>query len=512
MVRPHHQSLRAPTPGELRDLAATHEMELSDQEVEAFINLIDGTLDTYERIGSIPEPRREQRHTTREPGYRPDTDEDPNNAFVTRCYVKGADDGPLSGYDIGVKDNIAVRGVEMTCGSNVFDGYLPARDATAVRRLLDAGGDIVGKTNMSDMAVSGTGELSATGPVLNPRNSEYLAGGSSSGSAAAVVEGSVDIALSTDQAGSIRVPAAWSGCVGHKPTHGLVPYTGALGMGYTFDHIGPITNSVADAALALDVLAGYDSDDPRQKYVQTHDYANSLTSEPDDITVGVIEEGFVGEQPSLDETVRDACDAFAAQGATVETVSIPWHEEGTLIWRGIVPESIAALHRDEGVGHYVDGFYDTQFLEQFANAKRARANDFPPTYKFLVLLGQYLAEEHHSRFYAKAQNLLDELTDAYDSALADVDVLALPTSPTTAYELGEPLHRSDEIIERAQTGVRTKNSSPFDVTGHPAVSVPCGTDDGLPVGLMFVGEHFDDATVLRAAQAFEQSVDVDLDG
>lgn len=511
MGTPHHKAMRPPTPEELRELATAHHIELDDGEVEAFIDLIDGALDTFERIEAMPEPRHQQEHTTRDPGYRPDSDEDPNNAFVTRCLVEGADDGPLSGYDIGVKDNIAVAGVEMTCGSKVMDGYVPSRDATAVERLLDAGGTVVGKTNMSNMAVSGTGELSASGPVLNPRDSEHLAGGSSSGSAVAVVEGRVDIALSTDQAGSIRVPAAWSGCVGHKPTHGLVPYTGALGMGYTFDHIGPITGTVEDAALALDVLAGSDPGDPRQGHVPTQEYADSLSADADDLTVGVITEGFAGVEPELDEVVRDAVDAFEAQGATVRDVSIPWHEDGTLIWRGIVPESIAALHRDEGVGHFVDGYYDTQFLDQFANAKRARANDFPPTYKFLLLLGQYLMEEQHGRYYAKAQNLLTELTDAYDSALSDVDVLALPTSPITAYEVGEPLERADDIVERAQTGTRTRNSSPFDVTGHPATSVPCGAVDGLPAGLMFVGEHFDDAAALRAAHAFEQTVDVPLE-
>jgi len=474
--------------------------------VTAFRELIAESLGTYERIDELVDERERARHTTRDPGYRPGPDEDPLNAFVTKCRVDGAEDGPLSGYDVGVKDNIAVGGVEMTCGSRVFDGFVPERDATAVTRVLDAGGTVVGKTNMSDMAVSGTGELTATGPVRNPRDREHLSGGSSSGSAAAVVAGDVDVALSTDQAGSIRVPAAWSGCVGHKPTHRLVPYTGAVGMGYNFDHLGPIARSVADCALALDAIAGEDPRDPRQADVRTEEYAAALEDGAEDLTVGLLEEGFSGHEPAVDRTVRGAVEAFEDAGATVEEVSIPWHEDGAVVWRGIVPESIAAITRGDGVGHFVDGAYDTQLLQGFATAKRARADEFPPTYKFLLLLGQYLMDEHYGYYHAKAQNLACELREAYDDALDEVDVLALPTSPITAYEVDESTRGPKELVERAQTGVRTLHSSPFDVTGHPACSVPAGDVDGLPVGLMLVGRHFEDATVLRAGHNFEGAI------
>ncbi len=504
-------NVQPPTEAEIRELAAKHHIDLSEGEVADFEAAIAGLLEGYERLDELPDPKPSVEHHERDPGYRPGPDEDPLNAFVTKCEVQGADDGPLEGYEIGLKDNVSVAGVEMTLGSKLFEGYVPSTDATIVTRLLDAGGTITAKLNMEDMALSGSGELSATGPVLNPRDENHIAGGSSSGSAAAVAAGDVDVAIGGDQGGSIRIPAAWSGIVGHKPTHGLVPYTGIAGLGRSFDHAGPMCSTAEDCARVLDVIAGADGLDPRQGAVPTQEYAGALDPEPDpsELTVGVLEEGFGHEQsdPGVDGTVREALDAFGAAGADVTEVSVPMHLDGLAIWNGIGIEEIAATVDSECVGHYAGGFYDTQFADAFGRARRAQADDYITTLKLTLVAGEYLSEKYRGHYHAKAQNLCRKLAGEYDAALKNVDVLAMPTTPQTAHELDRSISRL-EAIDRALNML--PNTAPYDNTGHPAISVPAGTSDGLPVGLMFVGDPFDDATVLRAGHAFERTVDVEV--
>jgi len=499
-------NVQRPTPDEIREIAREHHMELSDAEVEDFMAAIEGTMPAYERLDELPDPRPRVEYTDRDPGYRPGRGEDPLNAFVTKCRVEGADDGPLAGVEVGLKDNVALAGIDMTLGSKLFDGYVPDTDATIVTRMLDAGATITAKLNMEDMAFSGSGELSATGPVLNPHSEDHIAGGSSSGSAAAVVGGDVDVAIGGDQGGSIRIPASWCGAVGHKPTHSLVPYTGIAGLGRSFDHAGPICTSVEDCARVLDVIAGKDPLDPRQGEVPTEDYTAALGGTPSELSVGVLAEGFGHEESEdgVDDAVHDALAAFEDAGAEVTEVSVPMHLDGPAIWTAVANEATAATVDAEGIGHYGKGFYDTGFADYFGKARRAHADDYLTTVKLTLVLGQYLADEYRGHYYAKGQNLSRELADRYDEALADVDVLAMPTTPQTAHEMREDLTRL-EVIERALDML--PNTCPFDVTGHPAVSVPCGTSGGLPVGLMLVGERFDDATVLRAAEAFERNVD-----
>jgi amidase len=502
-------NVQPPTPDEIRAIAAKHHIDLSDEEVADFAAIIPGVLEGHERLDELVDPRPRVQFTDRDPGYKPGADEDPLNAFVTKCLVEGADEGPLAGYGVGIKDNVAVAGVEMTLGSKLFEGYVPATDATVVTRLLEAGATITGKLNMEDMAFSGSGELSATGPVLNPRDEDHIAGGSSSGSAAAVAAGDVDVALGGDQGGSIRIPASWSGIVGHKPTHSLVPYTGIAGLGRSFDHTGPMCSSVEDCARVLDVIAGKDPLDPRQGAVPTDEYEAALGADPGDVTVGVLAEGFghAESEAAVDETVHDSIQAFESAGADVTEVSVPMHLDGLPIWNAIALEATAATVASEGVGHYGKGFYDTQFADAFGRARRAQADDYVATLKLTLVVGQYLADEYRGHYYAKGQNLSRALAEAYDEALADVDVLAMPTTPQTAHELDPEMSRV-EAIDRALNML--PNTAPFDVTGHPATSVPCGTAEGLPVGLMLVGERFADATVLRAADAFEQRVAPDL--
>jgi amidase len=502
-------NIRPPTEEHVRSIAETYHFDLSEEELAAYRALIEEKLGFCARIDELADRGGSRWRGERDPGRRATPEEDPENAIVTYCRVEGADSGPLAGYEVGIKDNIAVADVEMTSGSRVMAGYRPRDDATVVERLLDAGATITAKTNMSEMAVSGSGELGLGGPVLNPRDPAYLAGGSSSGSAVAVVTGDVDVALGTDQAGSVRTPAAWSGCVGLKPTHGLVPYRGASPLGHSFDHIGPMTGSVADAARVLSVVAGVDPDDPRQRAVDPGDYVGALGESPEGLRIGVLAEGFElgGDEPAVDEAVHAAVDELEALGADAEAVSIPWHRDGIFVWLAVEHEEAAMMWDAESTGYFVDGRYDTDRAQAFAKARRARADEFGPTVKLKCLLGRYLAEQFHGRYHDVGQNLRADLRGAYDDALTDFDALLMPTTPVTAFELEEDLTRA-ELIDRAQGKEgRTRNTMPFNMTGHPAMSVPCGTTDGLPIGMMLVGNQFDEETILRIGHAFERATE-----
>jgi len=509
-------TIRPPTVDDVKRYAATYGLELSDEEAADYTEMIASKTGVFERLEEFDAPQPRIAYTDRDPGYRPGDEEDPHNAILRRCRVRGAEEGPLAGMDVAVKDNIAVAGVELTAGSKAFEGYVPSFDATVVERLLDAGATITSKTNLDELAVSGSGELTATGPILNPFDDEYLAGGSSGGSAVAVVRGDADVALGTDQAGSVRTPAAWSGCVGFKPTYGLLSYTGCLPGGPTYDHVGPMARTVEDCARALAAMAGPDELDHRQPPAQAlpddpHEAVDRLDGGVEDLSVGVLAEGFDLEHSEdvVDRTVRESVEAFADLGGTVEDVSVPWHSDGILVWLGVGTGESAALLRDNGQGYYTQGHYHTQYLRELARIKSANFDEFGPTVTLKVLLGEFLHEELDGYYHAKSQNLRRELRQAYDDALAEVDVLAMPTTPTTAFELEEDLSRT-ELVDRAQGKEgRTRNTMPFNVTGHPAISVPCGhTEEGLPVGLMLVGNRFGDTTVLAAAHALQERLDV----
>ncbi|MHB9288876.1 amidase family protein [Halobacteriales archaeon Cl-PHB] len=491
---------RPPSRERLRELSAEYFAPPSASDLDTFETLAEAWLADHDRVADLAADHRPA--PDRLPADLASTwvGDDPG-PFLTRCRIPGADAGPLADYDVGVKDNVAVAGVAMTCGSTALEGYVPAHDAVVVERLLDAGATVTGKLTLEAMAYSGSGELADYGEVPNPRDDDYLAGGSSSGCAAAVVDGSVDLAIGTDQSGSIRVPAAWSGCVGHKPTFGLVPYTGGSSLEPTVDHVGPMASSVADCALALDALAGSHPSDSRQGSVPPVD-ARAALDDPEPLTVGVLDDGFgfAASDPAVTESVRATLDALADAGHAVETVSVPLHDDGFATYNAIVLEAFAALVRDEGVGYYRGGTYDADFASTFAEARRTRADEFPAAMRLTLALGRYLATEYRGSYHASGQSLRGDLTQQYDDALADVDVLAMPTTPQTAHERRDDL----DLEARIQRSLDMfQNTAPFNLTGHPAVSVPCPSADDLPVGLSFVGDQFADATVLRAARAVE---------
>ncbi len=499
-------TVRLPTDTDLRQMAEANYFELSDQELADFQALMPGWFAAYELLDSMPMPHVPLKYRDRDPGYRPSREADPLNAIVRRCTLKGAGSGKLAGKRFGLKNNVCVAGMPMSCGSLVLEGYVPEIDATIVTRLLDAGAEIVATLNMDNFAYSAAGDTSAQGATLNPHSPEHLAGGSSGGSAAGLYYDDIDITIGGDQGGSIRIPSSWCGVVGLKPTHSLVPYTGIVGVDNTFDHAGPMARTVEDAALTLEVIAGKDPLDPRQSEVPVQPYTESLGLGVDGVRIGMLAEGFGREEsePDVDELVRRALGTLGELGAQVTEVSVPAHREAGGIVLGLAIEGATAMVRSNGMGHHWQGLYNLSLIESFGKARLAQANDFPPTLKLFLLIGTYMSERYHGRMYAKAQNLRHGLRASYDKALEEVDVLALPTAPMKA-------HRSDPDI-----GIQglishgwdmIGNTAPYDMTGHPALSIPCGKSNGLPVGLMLVGRHFDDASLFRVAHAFERHAD-----
>lgn len=497
-------SFRIPMADELVKIAAMYHLELSSQDIETFQELMKPTIASYNRLDEMVEPKLAVKYR-RIPGQRPTKEEDPLNAWYWKSSVKGADSGTLAGKKIGIKDNVCVAGVPMTNGASVLEGYVPDVDATIVTRILDAGGEIVGKTACENFCFSGGSHTSEPLPVHNPHDSAYSAGGSSSGSAAAVVRGDCDMAIGGDQGGSIRIPASWSGCCGLKPTHGLVPYTGIFPIEPTLDHTGPMARTVEDVALLLEAIAGPDGLDPRQKEANPENYTQLLTGDVSGLRIGIVAEGFGWEasEPDVDEIVQEAAHYFRKLGAYVEETSLPMHRQGIDIWNGIGMEgSLATMIRGEGMGTGWKGYYNTGLMEFYGRARRARANSYPATVKLLILLAEYASQNYFGRYYAKAQNLARRLKGSYDRALENFDVLVMPTTPTKA----QPLPENPSIKEYVMSGLSSMilNTAPTDVTGHPAVSIPCGVSDGLPVGMMLIGRDYEESTVLRAAHGFEQ--------
>ena len=497
-----------PTIEQLRETAQTYGLHLSDADLESFTGLMGAVLESYRRIDQLTEPALTVRYP-RSGGYRPASSENPLNAWYQKCSIKGASTGILAGKRIAIKDNVCVAGVPMMNGSSVLEGYTPEFDATIVTRILDAGGEIVGKAVCEHLCFSGGSHTSDTGPVLNPHDHSRSAGGSSSGSAALVVAGECDMAIGGDQGGSIRIPSCWCGAYGLKPTYGLVPYTGVFPIELTLDHTGPIASTTYDVALLLEAIAGEDGLDPRQKDVKVEAYTQALAHDTEGLRVGIVIEGFgwpgLSEQ-DVDELVEASAQRFTQLGAQVSKLSIPSHRDGIHIWNGIAVEGATMLMvRGNSMGTNWKGHYSTSLLDAYGRGRISRADDLSDTVKLVVLLGQYMQDRYHGRYYAKAQNLARTLTKAYDDALQSVDLLVMPTLPMKATRIPPANSPREERVARALEMIA--NTCPFDVTGHPAMTIPCGLSSGLPVGMMLVGKHFDEPTLIRAGRAFEESTD-----
>jgi amidase len=489
-----------------RSVAAQCGLSLSDADLKSFSGLLAGFVGAYEVVDGLPDEVPAVKYP-RTSGTEPSADENRHNAWYRKTSIKGAAGGKLAGKRVGIKDNVMVAGVPMMNGAATLEGFVPDFDATIVTRLLDAGAEIVGKTHCECFCLSGGSHTNATGPVHNPWKMGYSAGGSSSGSAVVVALKEADMAIGGDQGGSIRMPASFSGIYGMKPTWGLVPYTGIMPIEIFIDHTGPMTGSVSDNALMLEVIAGYDGYDPRIKAPKVPRYSELLAGGVKGMKIGIVREGFeqATAEAAVSEKVRAAAKRLADLGAQVTEVSIPMHLVGPALWTPIGAEGLTqTMMWGDGYGLSRQDLYSVALMD-FHRGWRKRADELSETTKLLIMLGTHMNNAYGSRYYGKAVNITRRLTAAYDQALQDYDLLLMPTTPMKATPLPAPGASREEYVNRALEMIG--NTAPFDLTHHPAMSLPCGMVDGLPVGLMLVGKHFDEPTIYRAAYAFEQSGD-----
>lgn len=448
--------------------------------------------------------------TTRDPGTPATRADDPFNAVIRWVDIAGAPDGPLAGKRLAVKDLISVAGVPMTLGSKMPAEYVPTQDAVVIRRLLAAGASIAAMTNLENLALSGGGETSAFGPVRNPFAPDRAASGSSGGSASALSYDGIEIALGTDQGGSVRLPAAWCGYLGLKPTFGLVPYTGIASLDRSVDHVGPLTRTVDDMAVMMDVMAGPDPSDPRQPVDQpVLDFAGAVAAAGerlDGLRIGVVREALAIADDGHEgraETVaafQEAIARLSDLGAEIVEVSIPEQVlAGDVMFAALI-EGVAATHWSHGEAHNWTGPYSPGFAQAMSTGFRERGALAPITYQAMVTAGELVRDRFDGVVYGEARNATFVLRDAYDRAFDGVDLLAMPTATHYAHTIAEGATPS-EIGRRGWT--MTGNTPIHNVTGHPALSMPAAEADGLPVGVMIVARHFDDPLLLATAKTYE---------
>ena len=507
----------APTTEEFEDIARHLGLRLDSQDIEVYKELASGTINICRRIDELTSDVKPRVKYPRTSGFKPDPTDNPFNAWSHRAEIKGADSGPLAGVEFAVKDAICVAGIPAMNGSPVLEGFVPDVDATVVERLLDAGAVFKGKVNCEDLCFAGHSQTCWNGPVKNPHKPTHSTGGSSSGSAAVIAAGDVPMALGGDQGGSIRIPSAWSGVYGLKPSYGLLPYTGAMMIDMTLDHLGPMADSTEKLALMLGAMAGPDGLDPRQNQLPAdydQDYTPALGSGVKGLKIGVIKQGFdqkasdwpetaYGESdPVVDKKVRAAIRRLEDLGATATEVDMPIHfDAGTIFFAIILQGAADFMLKASGGGSNWSGFYNVGLIEAFGHGMKARADDLSFTVKSVMLAGEYMSRKYQGVYHAKAQNLRGLVNNAYEDLLQSYDVLAMPTVPFRATPITSP---SDPILEQAGfVHAMLGNTCQVNMTGHPAINIPCGMADELPIGLMVIGRRYRDMDVLRVSDAFE---------
>ena len=495
-----------PSASELRAAAKQLHFNLSDDDLVMYGDFMGGLINDVNFVDGLEEPKLAVKYPRGELN-RPEGDANPYNAWYWQCTIDGASSGKLKGKRLAIKDNIAVAGVPMMNGTAVYDGFVPDQDATVVTRVLDAGAQILGKAVCENYCYSGGSHTSATGPVRNPHNQEYMTGGSSSGCAALIVGGQVDMAIGSDQGGSVRMPSSFSGCCGIKPTYGLVPYTGAAPIESSIDHLGPMARSTADCALLLEVIAGYDDGlDPRQTAaMQSKAYVSELERGIEGLRIGIVKEGFAHEnsETDVDAMVREAALSMSKAGATVEDISVPVHNHAGSVWMTSTLDGTLSTFTYLGPNGPVNkGHSLSEAIRFYYSAQREHADDMPVTVKTALLCAQVMRARYGNYYSAKAQNQVRDVRAAYDTTFANYDLMVMPTTVMKAHKIPPASASLPEILACALDMVG--NTAPFDATGHPSMSVPAGMSNGLPVGMMLTGRMGEDDVVLRAGHAFEQ--------
>ncbi|KAH7094337.1 amidase signature domain-containing protein [Paraphoma chrysanthemicola] len=493
---------------------------ISPPDSDNYRQLLGAVHDVAEHILRLPDyvARTDINKYPRERIQRPLKDEqDFGHAWAHKFHIAGNPDGNLlRGKSLCLKDNVAVAGVPQFFGTDAIPAWTPSSDATVVKRALDAGADIVGTTICENFCNSTSSFTSAQGTVHNPYAEGYSAGGSTSGGAAVVGGGLVDLAIGADQGGSIRVPSSFCGCVGLKPTHGLIPYTGISSGDAINDHAGPIARSVREVAACLDAISGRDDFDDRTLGAPPHgstQYKNLFSTSVAGMRIGVLKEGMQHRivDDNVRETVMKAARRYEQLGAAVSEISLPLHLEGPAIWT--IQQRIAGTLSMMGLAHGRRGLFSTAYEE----ARQPWTNEsfqklFPST-KNTMINGISLMQNYPG-LYAKTMNLAQQLRDAYEQLFETYDLIIMPTTPFVAPP-NIDWKDGDSPIEALKPSMGiTINTAIFNVTGHPAISLPVGfapssqnAEIMLPVGMQIVGGLWQEQKILDASYAWESAND-----
>lgn len=420
---------------------------------------------------------------------------------VDRAIAAGEDAGPLAGVPVAVKDNLCTHGVRTTCGSRILPQFVPPYDATVVARLRGAGAVMVGKANLDEFAMGSSTENSAYGPSRNPWDLDRVPGGSSGGSAAAVAAREAPAALGSDTGGSIRQPASLCGIVGVKPTYGRVSRYGLVAYASSLDQVGPLARSVDDSALLLSVIAGADPRDATCVDVPVPDYRAAAAAGMRGLRIGVPREFFAeGVDPAVGALVRAAVERLCEEGASAEDCSLPSVSYCLSAYYIIAPaEASSNLARYDGVKY---GHRAGAHAGHIGLMERTRAEGFGAEVQQRIMIGTYaLSAGYYDAYYRRAQQVRTLIRRDFDAAFERFDVLATPTSPTVAFKVGE---KADDPLAMKLADVCTL---PVNMAGIPAMSLPCGFHEGLPVGLQLIAAAFCEETMFRAAYAYERTTD-----
>lgn len=413
----------------------------------------------------------------------------------------GDSTGILFGMPIGIKDNIVTKGVRTTCASKILENFDPIYDATVMQKLHNAETVMIGKLNMDEFAMGGSTETSHYQRTYNPWNLDYVPGGSSGGSAAAVAAGEVPFTLGSDTGGSIRQPAAYCGVVGLKPTYGRVSRFGLVAFASSLDQIGPITRNVEDNAYLLQAISGVDPYDSTSANLPVPNYVEQLTGDVKGLRIAVPKE-YLGEgvQESVRNAILEALKVLEKLGATWEEVSLPHSKYGVATYYLLASsEASSNLARFDGIRYG----YRAQGAENLIDLyKKTRSEGFGDEVKRRIMLGTFaLSSGYYDAYYKKAQQVRTLIKQDFDKVFEKYDVIVGPTAPTPAFKIGAQI---DDPLTMYANDLLT---IPVNLAGVPGISVPCGFDNGLPIGLQIIGKHFDEATVYRVAHAFEQATD-----
>ncbi len=457
------------------------------------LSSVELTKAVLERIGQVESKVRALVTITDEPALKQAQKAD---KFIAKGNVS-----PLTGIPVLIKDNMCTKGIRTTCSSKMLEHFVPPYNATVVEKLNDCGAVVIGKANMDEFAMGSSTENSALFTTHNPWDLSRVPGGSSGGSAAAVAVGETIYALGSDTGGSIRQPAGFCGVTGLKPTYGRVSRYGLVAFASSLDQIGPLTQDVTDCALVLNAIAGYDPRDSTSVPYPTPDYTQCLTTNFNGLRIGVPKEYFVeGIQAEVETAIRTAISKLEELGASVEEVSLPSTPYALAVYYIIAPsEASANLARYDGVKY---GFSYQETDSMWEAMEKTRQYGFGDEVKRRIMLGTYaLSAGYYDAYYLKAQKVRTLIRQEFDQAFDKFDALVTPTSPTVPFKIGEKV---DDPLQMYLSDVCTL---PINIAGLPAISIPAGFADGLPIGMQIIGKPFSEETILKIAYAYEQATE-----